>query len=54
LRKGGRTPREARMKLINKPVKPRRSPMIAMKLGNPKYESWKTFLDKAYWEVDLK
>ena len=54
LRKGGRTPREARMKLISKPAKPRRSPMIAMKLGNPKYASWKTFLDKAYWEVDLK
>jgi hypothetical protein len=27
---------------------------LAIKLGNPKYESWKTFLDSAYWSVDLK
>jgi len=25
-----------------------------LKLGNPKYQSWKTFLDNAYWEVELK
>jgi hypothetical protein len=25
-----------------------------VKLGNPKYESWKTCLDNAYWSVDLK
>ena len=54
MRKGGRTPKQALMKLIRQPVQPRRSPMISMKLGNPKYESWKTFLDRAYWEVDLK
>jgi 5-methylcytosine-specific restriction endonuclease McrA len=54
VKKGGRTPQEARMKLVRHPVKPKRSPLLAMKLGNPKYESWKTFLDNAYWEVDLK
>ena len=27
---------------------------LSVKLGNPKYESWKTFLDNAYWSVDLK
>ena len=27
---------------------------MAIKLGNPKYASWKTFLDNAYWSVDLK
>ncbi len=54
VRKGGRTPKQARMKLICKPVRPKRSPMLAMKLGNPKYASWKTFLDAAYWSVDLK
>ena len=54
VRKGGRTPHEAHMKLIRHPVKPRRSPLLAIKLGNPKYESWKTFLDNAYWSVDLK
>jgi 5-methylcytosine-specific restriction endonuclease McrA len=54
VKKGGRTPEEANMHLIRKPVKPKRSPMLAVKLGNPKYESWKTFLDRAYWSVDLK
>jgi len=54
VRKGGRTPKQARMKLICKPVRPKRSPVLAMKLGNPKYASWKTFLDAAYWSVDLK
>ena len=54
VKKGGRTPQEAHMKLIRPPVKPKRSPLLAIKLGNPKYESWKTFLDHAYWSVDLK
>jgi 5-methylcytosine-specific restriction endonuclease McrA len=54
VKKGGRTPREASMKLIRPPTRPKRSPLLAVKLGNPKYESWKTFLDSAYWSVDLK
>jgi len=54
VRKGGRTPKQAGMKLICKPVRPSRSPMLTVKLGNPKYASWKTFLDTAYWSVDLK
>ncbi|MDZ4818480.1 MAG: HNH endonuclease [Planctomycetota bacterium] len=54
VKKGGRTPQEAHMKLIKAPVKPKRSPLLAVKLGNPKYESWKTFVDQAYWNVDLK
>ena len=40
--------------LIRPPVRPKRSPLLTVKLGNPKYESWKTFLDNAYWSVDLK
>lgn len=51
--KGGRTPQEAHMKLVRKPFKPKHSPLLAVKLGNPKYESWKTFLNTAYWSVDL-
>lgn len=54
VRKGGRTPDEAAMKLVKAPVKPKRSPLVMLKLGNPKYESWKMFLDTAYWTVDLK
>ncbi len=54
VRKGGRTPAQAHMKLITEPVRPKRSPLLSIKLGNPKYESWKSFLDSAYWSVDLK
>lgn len=54
VRKGGRTPAEAHMRLVKPPVKPKRSPQLTIKLGNPKYESWKSFLDSAYWSVDLK
>ncbi len=54
VRKGGRTPKQAGMKLIRPPVMPKRSPMLTIKLGNPKYASWKTFVDSAYWSVDLK
>ena len=52
-RKGGRTPREAHMKLVRPPLKPRRSPVIRMKLRSSKYRSWKAFLDNAYWSVEL-
>jgi len=53
-RKGGRTPRQAKMGLVQKPRQPRRSPLIRMKLRSSKYWSWKTFLDNAYWSVELK
>ena len=53
-RKGGRTPAQARMRLIREPVKPRRNPAITLKLGSPKYQSWKAFLDEAYWTVELQ
>ena len=54
VRKGGRTPRQAGMKLIREPAKPKRSPLLSAKLLNPRYASWKAFLDEAYWSVDLK
>lgn len=53
-RKGGRTPRQAGMRLVRKPVQPKRNPAIAIRLGSPKYDSWRTFLDEAYWTVELQ
>lgn len=53
-RKGGRTPDQAHMSLTRKPVRPRRNPMITVRLGQQRYESWKTFLDNAYWSVELR
>lgn len=54
VRKGGRTPPEAGMRLIVEPVKPKRSPVIALRLSSEKYASWKQFLDTAYWNVELR
>jgi 5-methylcytosine-specific restriction endonuclease McrA len=53
-RKGGRTPEQANMKLVKKPERPKRNPIIALKLGHEKYASWKAFLDHAYWDVELR
>ena len=53
-RKGGRTPSQANMWLIRKPVKPRRNPAITLRLGEARYRSWKAFLDEAYWTVELR
>ena len=52
-RKGNRTPLEARMNLLRRPVKPRSSPLLADKLRSPKYASWRSFLgsDAAAVEV---
>lgn len=53
-RKGGRTPDQAGIQLIRKPVKPKRNPLISIRLGQERYHSWKAFLDDAYWNVELK
>jgi hypothetical protein len=54
VRKGQRTPAEARMRLVRKPVRPKRSPIIALRLGSEKYSSWRQFLNAAYWNVELR
>lgn len=52
-KKGGRTPQEARMKLARIPARPTHNPLLTLKLGNPKYESWKSFLSKGSLLVDV-
>ncbi len=54
VKKGGRTPKQAHMKLIRKPVKPKRNPLLHIHLGHERYHSWKQFLNNAYWSVELK
>lgn len=54
IRKGGRTPEMAGMHLITAPKKPKRNPVITVKLSDDRYASWKAFLDNAYWSVELK
>jgi len=53
-RKGGRTPEQARMDLIRRPIRPKRNPAIVFRLGTPKYACWQAFLNQAYWSVELK
>jgi 5-methylcytosine-specific restriction endonuclease McrA len=53
-KKGGRTPHQAHLALVRKPVKPRRNPVISLRLGSDKYACWQQFLDHAYWSVELK
>ncbi len=43
-RKGGRTPKQARMKLLSEPTKPRLNPLLAQSIEDPRYECWKTFI----------
>jgi len=54
VKKGGRTPEQAHLHLITKPIKPKRSPVINIRLADERYTSWKQFLDTAYWTVELK
>lgn len=53
-RKGGRTPEQAGVRLVRPARRPRRNPLITLRLGSAKYQSWKTFLDEAYWSVELR
>ncbi len=55
-RKGGRTPREARMRLIRRPTKPRWTPMAGALSGRRDYREWKPFLsrvDASYRNAEL-
>jgi 5-methylcytosine-specific restriction endonuclease McrA len=45
-RKGGRTPQEAHMKLMNKPRRPTHNPLFADKIHNPKYKTWHAFIGR--------
>ncbi|MHC4388479.1 MAG: HNH endonuclease [Planctomycetota bacterium] len=54
VRKGGRTPKQAGLTLVQRPVRPRRNPLLHVHLGHQRYHSWKQFLDHAYWSVELK
>ena len=50
-RKSGRTPEEANMRLIKKPVKPRWSPTVTITIGiRNTPESWRDYL---YWNLEL-
>jgi 5-methylcytosine-specific restriction endonuclease McrA len=52
-RKGNRTPLEAGLHLIRKPKRPKWRPFVQVSVGIVGHDSWKHFLDVAYWNVEL-
>lgn len=57
LLKGGRTPEEAGMSLLSRPVRPRWTPLFRGALRRVTYREWLPFLslsDASYWNVELR
>lgn len=54
VKKGNLSLKQAGMKLIQQPLKPKHNPLVHIHLGHERYRSWKQFLDHAYWSVELK
>ncbi len=52
-RKGSRTPTEAGMKLVRSPIKPTGHSVLRPSWATRLHAEWRTFLDEAYWNVDL-
>ena len=54
--KGGRTPTEARMRLIREPYRPQWTPFMTETFSLRRYKEWMPFLsavDAAYWNTEL-
>ena len=52
-RKGNRLPQEAHMALVRKPKRPKWRPFLHVTFSAPQHESWRHFVDLAYWNVEL-
>ncbi len=52
-RKGNKLPHEVHMALIRKPKQPKWRPFVHLTFGGHYDESWKHFVDAAYWNVEL-
>ncbi len=51
--KGNRTPQQANMHLIRKPRRPKWQPLLQVTINKRTEDSWKHFIDLAYWHVEL-
>lgn len=52
-RKSNKTPEQAGMNLIRQPRKPHWHPFMQVRFSLQYHESWRHFLDIAYWNVEL-
>lgn len=53
LKKSNRTPDEANMRLLHKPVAPHWLPRFGMPIPKDELMSWQRFVDLAYWHTDI-
>lgn len=56
-KKGGRTPKEAHMQLVQRPFRPASVPFFDLSHHSVRYEAWKpfmSFVDFSYWNVELE
>lgn len=53
VRKSNRTPAEAHMALMTKPVRPRWEPTLSIPVGKRRV-SWSKFISERYWNVELE
>ena len=51
--KANRTPQEAALHLIRKPKRPKWRPFVQINFSLHRHDSWKHFIDLAYWNVEL-
>ncbi|KAB2649764.1 MAG: HNH endonuclease [Verrucomicrobia bacterium] len=52
-RKANRTPQEAGLHLVKKPKRPKWRPFVQINFSLNQHDSWKHFIDLAYWNVEL-
>jgi 5-methylcytosine-specific restriction endonuclease McrA len=52
-KKGNKLPHEAGMHLFRKPKRPKWRPFVNISFSNHHHDSWRHFLDLAYWNVEL-
>ncbi|MEA3210790.1 MAG: hypothetical protein QOE70_3847 [Chthoniobacter sp.] len=52
-RKGNRLPHQAHMQLIRKPIRPKWRPFVHITFDSHVHDSWRHFIDLAYWNVEL-
>lgn len=56
-KKGGRTPEQARMKLIRQPARPEWTPFMLNSFNPRRYKEWAPFVnivDASYWNTELQ
>lgn len=53
-KKAGRTPRQANMRLLTVPRRPKHNPSDDFKIIDERYSSWSHFVSNVYWNVELE